>query len=85
MLIMVKSCVRDSYKHNFTFYLDYFPFLSSLRIYTFVSNAPSAQSVERGTNNAKVVCSRLIRTRFYFLFGLLSFKVSWVHSLYKTN
>ena len=31
-----------------------------------------AQSVERGTNNGMVLCSRLIRTRFHFLFGLLS-------------
>ena len=27
---------------------------------------------ERGANNGKVVCSRPIRTRFYFLFGLVS-------------
>ena len=39
---------------------------------TFVSNVPFAQSVERGTNNGKVVCSRLTPNRFYFLFGLLS-------------
>ena len=38
----------------------------------FVSNDPLAQSVERGANNGKVLCSRLIRTRFRFLFGLLS-------------
>ena len=39
---------------------------------TFVSIGPLAQSVERGTNNGKVVCSRLIPSRFHFLFGLLS-------------
>ena len=37
-----------------------------------VSDGPLAQSVERGDNNGKVVCSRLIRTSFHFLFGLLS-------------
>ena len=35
-------------------------------------NGPLAQSVERGANNAKVMSSRLIRTRFPFLYGLLS-------------
>ena len=40
---------------------------------TFVSNGPLAQLVERGANNLKVLCSRLIRTRFHFLFGLLLF------------
>ena len=58
MLITVRSCVRDSYGLDFTFYLDYFIFLSSLRTFialkmliccTFASNAPLAQSVERGT------------------------------------
>ena len=39
---------------------------------TFVSNDSLAQSVERGANNSKVVCSGIIRTRFHFLFGLLS-------------
>ena len=39
---------------------------------TFVSNAPFALSVERGANNGKVVYSRLIRTRFHFLFRLVS-------------
>ena len=38
---------------------------------TFVANAPLAQLVERGANNGKVVCSRFIRTRFHFLFGLV--------------
>ena len=42
-----------------------------------VSNGPLAQLVERGARNRKVLCSRfiltrLIRTRFHFLFGLLS-------------
>ena len=32
----------------------------------------NGQSVERGANNAKVVCSRLIRTRLHLSFGLLS-------------
>ena len=41
---------------------------------TFLSNGLLAQSVERGANKVKVlVCSRLIRNRFHFLFGLLSF------------
>ena len=39
---------------------------------SFVSNAPLAQLVERDTDNCKVVCSRLTRARFHFLFGLLS-------------
>ena len=81
MLITLRSCFRGSYGPDFTFYLDYFPFLSSLRTFialkmlfwsTFVSNAPLAQSVDRGANNGKVACSRLIQTRFHFLFGLLS-------------
>ena len=38
----------------------------------FVSGGPLAQSVERGADNGKVLCSRLIRNRFHFLFGLLS-------------
>ena len=28
--------------------------------------------VERGANNNNVLCSRLVRTKFHFLFGLLS-------------
>ena len=36
---------------------------------TFVSNGPLAQLVERGANNGKVLCSRLIWTRFHFLFA----------------
>ena len=35
-------------------------------------SGPLAQSVERGANNDAVVCSRHIRTRFVFLFGLVS-------------
>ena len=38
---------------------------------TLVSNAPLDQSVDRGANNNKVICSRLIRTNFHFLFGML--------------
>ena len=38
----------------------------------FVSNGTLAQSVERGANNGKVVCSGLIGTGFHFLFGLFS-------------
>ena len=37
-----------------------------------VSNAPLAQLVECGTDNGKVVCSRLTRAGFHFIFGLLS-------------
>ena len=33
-------------------------------------SGPLAQSVERGANKGKVLCSRPIRTRFHFLFGL---------------
>ena len=53
---------------KFTFYLDYFLFLSSLRkIITlkilvwsrFVSSSQLAQLVERGANNSKVMCSML--------------------------
>ena len=32
---------------------------------TFVSNVPLAHSVERGANNCKVLCSRLIGTRLF--------------------
>ena len=39
---------------------------------TFVSNDSLAQSVKRGANNGKVMFSGLIRTRFHFLFGLVS-------------
>ena len=38
----------------------------------FLSNGPLAQSVERGSNNGKVLCSRLKQITFHFLFGLLS-------------
>ena len=78
---MVKSCVPDSYRPDLTFYLHYFLFLSNLRTFIalrmlicsmFVSNGLLAQSVERGANNDKVQCSRLIRTRIHFLFVLLS-------------
>ena len=81
MLVKVRASVRDSYEPDLTFYLDYFLFLSDLHKFitlktlfssTFVSIGPLAQSVERGANNGKVLCSRLIRTRFDFLFGLLS-------------
>ena len=63
------------------FYLDYLLVLSSLRTFielkmlfwsTVVSSGPLAQSVERSANKRKVPCSRLIRTRFHFLFELLS-------------
>ena len=40
-----------------------------------MSSGPLAQSVEHGANDGEVVCSRLIQTRFRFLFGLVpSFK-----------
>ena len=57
-------------------------FFSSLGIFitqkmlvcsTFVTNGTLAQLVERGTDNSKVLCSRLMQTRLHFLFGLLSF------------
>ena len=47
-------------------------FFINIVINLFESNGPLAQSLERGANNGKVVCSRLIRTRFHFLFGLVS-------------
>ena len=43
-----------------------------LDYYLSIINGPLAQSVDYGANNAKVVFSRLIRTRFHFLFGLAS-------------
>ena len=54
---------------------------------TFVSNGPLAQLVERGANNLKVLCSRLIRTRFHFLFGLLSLFKSfgYIHCIKHVN
>ena len=77
VLVKVRLCVRDSCEPNLNFYLDYFLFLSDLHTFItlktpFVSNGPIAQSVEHGANNGKVLCSRLIRTRFNFLSGLLS-------------
>ena len=35
-------------------------------------NALVAQSVKRGANNAKVMCLKLLRTRFHFLGGIIS-------------
>ena len=78
---MVRPCVRDSYGPDFTFYLDRFLFLSGLHTLiaqklliwnTFVSSGLLAQSVERGPDNGKVRCSRLKRTGFHFLFGIVS-------------
>ena len=40
---------------------------------TFVSNAPLAHLVERDANNGKVVCSRLIRTKFHFYWDYILF------------
>ena len=37
-----------------------------------VSSGPPAQSVKPGANNVKAVSSRLIRTKFHFLFALVS-------------
>ena len=42
-----------------------------LDYYLSIINGPLAQS-DYGANNAKVVFSRLIRTRLHFLFGLCS-------------
>ena len=72
--------------------MDYFLFLSSFRTCiaqkmliccTFISNGALAQSVERGANNGKVLCSSLRRTRFHFLFGLLSLfkKFEYIHCI----
>ena len=81
MLITLRSCFRGAYGPDFTLYLDYFLLLSSLRMLialkrlfwsTFLSNGPLVKSVARGANNGKVLCSRLKRTRFHFLFGLLT-------------
>ena len=46
-----------------------------------IINSPLAQSVYRGANNAKVVFSRLIRTRFHFIFGFVSLfkKFAYIH------
>ena len=51
-----------------------FPYIHCLNIINLeyvCINGLVAQSVERGTNNGMVLCSRLIRTRFHFLFGIL--------------
>ena len=81
VLITLRSSFRGVYGPDFTLYLDYFLLLSSLRMLialkrlfwsTFLSNGPLTQSLDRGANNAKVVFSRSIRTRFHFIFGLLS-------------
>ena len=50
----------------------YIHFLNIINLEYVYVNALVAQSVERGTNKGMVLCSRLIRTRFHFLFGLLS-------------
>ena len=94
VLLVVKSCVRDSHGPDFAFYLDNFLFLTSLRTFTkykmliwstFVSSGPLAQLVERGANNGKVLCSKVIRNIFPFLseFGLLSLfkQFSYIHCL----
>ena len=82
VLITVRCCARDTYGPDFTFYLDYFLFLSSLRTFialevligsTFVSSSHLAQLVERDANNSKFLCSRLIRTKFHFLFDYFLF------------
>ena len=54
---------------------------------TFVSNGPLAQSAERGTNNGKVVCSKLTQTRFHFLLGLLSLFIlfAYIHCIENVN
>ena len=68
-------------RSSFHFLFGLLSLFSSLRIFialkmlfwnTFVSNGPLAQAAERGANNGKVLCSRPIRSRFSFLFGLLS-------------
>ena len=46
--------------------------LKMLILRTFSSVVPIAQWVERSAINGQVPCSRLIWTRFHFLFGLLS-------------
>ena len=64
----VKSCVRDSYRPDFTFYLDSFDFLTSFRTFiasklliwtAFVSSGLLAQPVERCAHKSKVMCSML--------------------------
>ena len=54
---------------------------------TFVSNALLAQSVKFGANNIKVLCSRLIRTKFHFLFGMLSLfkQFAYIHCIKNVN
>ena len=80
-IITLRSCVRDSYKPDFTFYMDYFLFLSSLC--TFIAfknvnleyvciNSQLAQSEQPGANNAYFMSSTLKRTRFHFLCRLFS-------------
>ena len=73
MLIPIRSCVRHLHRPDFSFYVDYFLFLISLRklIVKIGKNGPLAQSGERDANNA-IMCSRLIWTIFLFLCGLLS-------------
>ena len=39
----------------------------------FVSNGPLAQSLERGANNGKVLCSRLVLTMQISLFIWITF------------
>ena len=94
VLLVEKSCVRDSHGPDFAFYLDYFLFLTSLRTFTkykmliwstLVSSGPLAQLVERGANNGKALYSKVIRNIFPFLseFGLLSLlkQFSYIHCL----
>ena len=53
----------------------------------FVSSGPLPQSVERGADNGKVACSKLIRTRFHFLFELVSLfkQFAYIHCIKIAN
>ena len=46
-------------------------------------NALVVQSVKRGANNAKVMCLKLLRTRFHFLGGIISVfnEFAYIHCL----
>ena len=81
VLITLRSCVRNSYRPDFYFLFGlvslfkYFAYIYCIKMIicsTLGSNSPLAKLESVNANNGKVVRSRIMRTRFYFLFGLVS-------------
>ena len=76
VLITLRSCVtRSHFLCGLISVLNEFAYIHCLKVIIleyFYINGPLAQLVERAANNTKVMCSKLIRTRFHFLCGLFS-------------